>query len=908
LFISRRQLKTLFIYSFGSLLACAPGYAASDVQAQIEILSALRLDQLKPETRKQIESTYLDSKSGLCAKSTSAPLTAQCNRIKRYFQIEDQFKKCGVPKNAAELVRFQDFRKSVLAGAGTRSAADIKNICHEFSSTQVDQAASNLSKVPKAIVSQQLVGLASEHALRNSARAFHAISAAFPGGADQKKFASYVKEVYGISGPNSSDGVDKNDESGALCGSNVSCRGEGAIILKQELRSAAKQGAPAPMDEATITKDLNARIDRMNRALSSVKAQVKVGKIWDSADEESAKASYAQYVEAYLREQDSPAGLLLSTQHLQKSTRIRLLSDLEKSKDSSSYQLPKHEALVNNAAGVSWIDRSYSPNPIKVTDIEAATLELKANIVVQTGLLSQMVERNNRSADHAEEDLARLVRTNPLAVGQTLMDFPEYAPFVCGMFGEIAQKEETDKRWKNYFIVGGTAALAIAGVASGGAAFAGYPVLAAIAGGTATAGGIALGSYQLGSAVNSNSQAQQGLWGYQAGNNLGKSQLEAARAFDEMKGELVSAGVSVIGLPAATKLIQSGGRAFAATSKGAATAAAATQTMSNISQAIRDFGGANAERMKKFFSRIKSVGGDEAEIIEGMANVPSATRTRFARVADGLDEKELKDLAGNMRSCRMMTASNHSRFDGAIFDLTLTLLPLSSTPAFAAPTGACEPRVVNIAIEAAEANKIQTAKDHYNRVVKANESWDKRVLHMAEARSKMGDARNFGDPHEAIEIIADKAPNRLAAMTEAMPIISNAHLSGAKVEVSIRKLVDSLSDRFLAGKPRAKETILNEMVEQLEKRASAVSRNPAGITDMQAWASYQDTQLAIDLCQMMTPKNDGTITLLTKRLNQFKAAAKEAGHDLEKMEKKAGPVLNRSGSERTELKGMDSKS
>src|SRR5690242_4080771 len=78
-----------------------PRLNSVDLEAHVRLLSSMRLDQLNPETRAQIEKTYLNSNTGLCGKPGAQVLSAQCNRLKRYFEIEAQFKKCHVPTNAA---------------------------------------------------------------------------------------------------------------------------------------------------------------------------------------------------------------------------------------------------------------------------------------------------------------------------------------------------------------------------------------------------------------------------------------------------------------------------------------------------------------------------------------------------------------------------------------------------------------------------------------------------------------------------------------------------------------------------------------------------------------------------------------------------------------------------------------
>lgn len=621
-----------------------------------DLLSGVRLDTLPAEARAHINRAYLDPKTGACAQGASGELVAQCNRLRRYNEIEEQFKKCGQPTSVAELTRFQQFKQNVLMGAGTLPAADIRNICAQFEAGAVGDQARRLQSVPRAIASQQLVAIAAQNALVNSARAFHGASQAFPGGGDQEKFLSYARDSYardsaGLSVRRQTKGPEGSPEFRSLCVT-ANCKGVGAELLRQELAKLSAQSSPTRMSEAAVVEQINSSLARVNTELKKVRAE-REGKVFSSPNLSTAQDAYDAYLNTYLQEQQIlAAGPLMSTGQFESAARVRLISDLDKGGRAMTYSLPEHPKVELKAGAVTWMNTSPAPgsqSPMyKVSNVEAATLELKANIALQAGLLSEMVERNAKSPAGAEQDLARLVKTNPLAVGQALMSNPEFTPFLCSAFGDIAAREESDKGWRTVAMVGGAVGITAAAVLSGGLALAGAPaIMTAIAGGVATVGGVALGGYQIAGAVANNNEAQEGLRAFQAGSNSGEAQLDAQRAYSELKSELVTSGAMMVGVPAAAKLLQVGGRAYAATESGAAAAA----RMRAMTQTVREFSGAKLEQMKEVFARVQMLGGDSSDLVLHLSRASAAIRAKFVELSSKMSDRVLSKLSGELKAC-----------------------------------------------------------------------------------------------------------------------------------------------------------------------------------------------------------------------------------------------------------------
>ena len=218
-----------------------------------------------------------------------------------------------------------------------------------------------------------------------------------------------------------------------------------AINYSKQLKSSENRFNPQ-----SASLSLNQSIDKINGALNNVTVKKESGYIFDSADlsDPNSKKQFDNYVTTYMMEVSKDAGPLLLTSTLRKEA-----GDLKSFSKDDTEKNPKAQFKFK-------IHQHITPEQIQLAINEAEekilnqaedanTLVSKENARKQNIKYSYIYE-NNR-----QKDVDDLVKINPLAAGQLLIQHPEYTGIVCDSINRIADKDVSDEKFDRYFMVGG---------------------------------------------------------------------------------------------------------------------------------------------------------------------------------------------------------------------------------------------------------------------------------------------------------------------------------------------------------------------------------------------------------------------------------------------------------------------
>ena len=312
----------------------------------------------------------------------------------------------------------------------------------------------------------------------------------------------------------------------------------------------------------SAAQSLNESIDLLNQKLNQIKIKKDSGIIFDSADLSSpeSKAQFDEYVQNYMNVVSKDAGVLLLTKEMRESAgEIKSFSDddTKKEKRSGQFKFIPHKK-------------------INAKNIESAVKEAKQKIMSQAQdtekviVKEQMRKSNARyiRGDARKEDIDEILKINPVAAGQILTQHPEYAGLVCDSINSLNRKEEKDKEFDHYFMLGSAilgGALLLTGVGTmAGAYLLTGSVTAGIAAGT-VGGSIMATTITAGAVVETVNGVYYGKRSYDAyiennkieqallsGNTDGVSITEKKEAYLQFKDArtkasiaLISAGLSV---------------------------------------------------------------------------------------------------------------------------------------------------------------------------------------------------------------------------------------------------------------------------------------------------------------------------------------------------------------------------
>lgn len=223
----------------------------------------------------------------------------------------------------------------------------------------------------------------------------------------------------------------------------------------------------------------------------------------------------------------------------QKKTPQAVADFLNERKKTSLDNLKSHDELLLFTSTLK--DKKET---ITKTDVIAAQNEV-------TGLMRSQL-RSVRNMD-----LKDLVKTNPAALGQILLDHPDWTPTVCEAIRQISDGEESQATWNEVYFWGGIvvgSALLVTGIGAGVGAvvLSGTAVattlttvatVSAIAG---TAVGVGDAVYSSGRAISSGLEARSLRASVVSGNGDAKTSAEAQAKVDQAWSELTSAGIGAV--------------------------------------------------------------------------------------------------------------------------------------------------------------------------------------------------------------------------------------------------------------------------------------------------------------------------------------------------------------------------
>ncbi len=334
--------------------------------------------------------------------------------------------------------------------------------------------------------------------------------------------------------------------------------GKGRDLCNQEtkanLLATAKSylaNAAASKDKYSIdsaTNEINKKIDSINESLSGIQVAANRGwfskYIWDRSSPDFSEANKSdfttKYVNKYLAEASNGAGLLMLTQHMRnKIGGLRQIEeDIKKVSDSKTGN----------------VKFAFTPHQkIATSDIQVAVKEAQQAILSQSqDLLTMELGRTQddtkmtpqESEKNRDRDLGRLVKVNPQAVGQYLINNPGASWVICEEINKVNAQDESDAKWSKAYIwggaiVGGGLLLTGIGSAAGAWVLAGTATAATMAtvGTVATAAGIAIGltdaGYQTVRATQARAAQNEFEAAFIAGNGDGGNIQEARAALSE---------------------------------------------------------------------------------------------------------------------------------------------------------------------------------------------------------------------------------------------------------------------------------------------------------------------------------------------------------------------------------------
>jgi ribosomal protein S15P/S13E len=213
--------------------------------------------------------------------------------------------------------------------------------------------------------------------------------------------------------------------------------------LSQSLIDFSKTLRPKEkLSPEAATQSLNAAIDRINGSLSKIKVKKDSGYIYDSVNlkDKDTKAEFDQYINQYMSEVSKDAGVLLL------SSKIKAEAGEIKSFSSSD--------VTKNKTKQFKFDHH---NKIKLADVKASIVEVESKMLNQATDAMKIVSDATKKKDlltSDEDDIAELVKINPLAAGQVLSRSPEYAGIMCDTINKIHEDDKFDANLDKYFFVG----------------------------------------------------------------------------------------------------------------------------------------------------------------------------------------------------------------------------------------------------------------------------------------------------------------------------------------------------------------------------------------------------------------------------------------------------------------------
>lgn len=298
----------------------------------------------------------------------------------------------------------------------------------------------------------------------------------------------------------------KTNAISALC-KNEDGRNTCSTTMKKDLRKFVTNKAfeiAATQKKSTYGsayRGLKSAYDRLNTKLRRVDFRTDYSGI-DSADLEDPKAreAYTAYNQEYIKEVQGQDGLLMMSSVMKdKAGGFRTIEDHE---NTGSFSNKTYEMKNHDIEGFT------------VNDLKAAKKEIQDKIYDQAKQLNSMASEKdteqkkwkdngykdsglgwdkNEITSSRKDDIRKLIKTNPAAVGQVLMENPGYANIVCDAINSIDDEDKSDEKWDSVFMIGGLIVAGVMIIGGGACVLLSFGLCTPLAG-ASIAGGLTIGT------------------------------------------------------------------------------------------------------------------------------------------------------------------------------------------------------------------------------------------------------------------------------------------------------------------------------------------------------------------------------------------------------------------------------
>ena len=221
--------------------------------------------------------------------------------------------------------------------------------------------------------------------------------------------------------------------------------------------------------------EMNERISRINSKVKEIKPKTDPGWFnnfaFDTSDpvyDEKSNKDYENYQQQYIEEATSGIGTLLMSPSIKEKVsglKAKEQDEFENSNpdlNKTSYWFEEHKMVSEQdmSNGISDVLKQMEKQAQKLNRLERSReLDDKSSRdplhLIGMGGISQRGNGPLSVLENRKRDIKRLVKTNPVAVGQLLATNPEYAQSICNAITDIEKNDKTDEFWDDAFFWGG---------------------------------------------------------------------------------------------------------------------------------------------------------------------------------------------------------------------------------------------------------------------------------------------------------------------------------------------------------------------------------------------------------------------------------------------------------------------
>ncbi len=389
-------------------------------------------------------------------------------KVKNYLHIEDTFSKCLKNKNNALAKRYLD-----TAGNSKVSRID----CSLFNSLNTTGVPTDdLEKIVDAVDFREIDNLLISQSLDNAINSYMYLTHHYEDSLNKKKDCPLLKC--------------RPQAQVNFC-NQFNCSPEDRRMvenLKEKYRSLHKGTKQTGTDFAVT--EINQTVGNLNRMLKDPAIGVSEGRFRnrlinsdDPIIDDNFRQSYNSYRQEYMNFAANGPGLLMSTRDLRH--KIGGLKLIEKDIE---------EDIENGKTVYSYSDHRN----VTREDIELAVQQAR-NSIARAGsdLLTRKTNRNNQrkkgreqsSIKFSKNNIKRLIKSSPAAIGQILINYPEYTAKICSLMNENDQDKKDDEAIDTGIMIAGLVVGGALVVTGFGSAF-GVGILSAASGSLAVTGAV----------------------------------------------------------------------------------------------------------------------------------------------------------------------------------------------------------------------------------------------------------------------------------------------------------------------------------------------------------------------------------------------------------------------------------